>query len=169
MNHHRLRSLRMSALVARASRVCLLCSITWGAFTSIGLATPAFQSENDLAGEVSTDFLADPVARTYWYALYLVTLGALVAFRLLAPAARAVYHDLRVDGVEAEGPGVVSLRLRGRRLDRLFLIDDRGVIARQVGEVARDHLLGVELRLAARVHLMQDLQRDLARSAAGTY
>ena len=66
-----------------------------------------------------TDFLADPVARGYWYALYLVTLGALVVFRVLAPAARAVYHDLRVDDVEAEGPGVVSLRLRGRRLHRL--------------------------------------------------
>src|SRR5436305_11995970 len=52
MNHHRLRSLRMSALAARASRVCLLCSITLGAFTSLGLAKPAFQS--DLAGEVTS-------------------------------------------------------------------------------------------------------------------
>jgi ferredoxin-NADP reductase len=40
-------------------------------------------------------------------------------FRLLVPAARAVAHDLRVADVAAEGPGVVSLRLTGRRLDRL--------------------------------------------------
>src|SRR5881398_1120342 len=58
MNHHRLRSLRMSALVARASRVCLLCSIMWVAFTSLGLAKPAFQSDNDLAGEVTSEVAA---------------------------------------------------------------------------------------------------------------
>lgn len=66
-----------------------------------------------------TEFLDDPVARGYWYALYLVTLGTLVAFRLLAPALRALVHDLRVEDVSVEGPGVVSLRLTGRRLDRL--------------------------------------------------
>jgi predicted ferric reductase len=66
-----------------------------------------------------TDFLDDHVARDYWYVLYLGTLGALVAFRLLAPTLRAVFFDMHVQQVAPEGPGVVSLRLGGRRLERL--------------------------------------------------
>jgi predicted ferric reductase len=66
-----------------------------------------------------TEFIGDPVARSYWYALYLGTLGTLVAYRLAAPALRALFHDLRVEDVSVEGPGVVSLRLTGRHLDRL--------------------------------------------------
>lgn len=66
-----------------------------------------------------TEFVGNPVARAYWYALYLVTLGALVSYRLALPAFRAVFHALRVQSVTPEGPGVVSLRLSGRRLDRL--------------------------------------------------
>ncbi len=52
MIHHRLRSLRMSALAARASRVCLSCSLTWGAFTAAGLAQPLLTSDDHVAGEV---------------------------------------------------------------------------------------------------------------------
>jgi predicted ferric reductase len=66
-----------------------------------------------------TDFLDDQVARDYWYVLYIGTLAALVAFRIVVPAVRAVLFDLRVEEVAAEGPGVVSLRLGGRRLERL--------------------------------------------------
>ena len=51
----------MSALAARASRVCLLCSITLGAFTSPGLATPAFLSDDDFADKVISQ---DPAAQS---------------------------------------------------------------------------------------------------------
>src|SRR5436190_558175 len=46
-------------------------------------------------------------------------LAVVVVFRVLVPAAAAARHRLRVAGVVDEGPGVVSLRIEGRRLDRL--------------------------------------------------
>jgi predicted ferric reductase len=65
------------------------------------------------------DFVGDPAARAYWTALYLVTLGALVLFRIGVPLVRAARHRLRVSRVVAEAPGVVSIEITGVRLDRL--------------------------------------------------
>ena len=66
-----------------------------------------------------SSFVGRPAAQAYWYALYAVTLGALVVFRLLLPVARSRWHRLRVTQVVEEGPGVVSLEIGGRRLERL--------------------------------------------------
>ena len=66
-----------------------------------------------------TDFVGEPMSRAYWYALYLVTLGAIVAFRLGVPLARSARHRLRVTRVVEEAPGVVSVEIGGVRLDRL--------------------------------------------------
>jgi predicted ferric reductase len=67
-----------------------------------------------------TDFLGRPAARSYWTALYVVTLAALVIFRILQPLARSLLvHRLRVERVIEEAPGVVSLEIGGRRLHRL--------------------------------------------------
>jgi predicted ferric reductase len=66
-----------------------------------------------------TDFVGRPAARAYWYALYLVTLGALAAFRLGAPLAGLARHRLRVVRVIEEAPGVVSVEIAGRRLEAL--------------------------------------------------
>jgi predicted ferric reductase len=65
------------------------------------------------------DFTANPVAQVYWKALYIATLAALIGFRLALPAARALYHRLRVVDVVQEAPGVVTLTIGGHRLDRL--------------------------------------------------
>ena len=65
------------------------------------------------------ELVLDRVAADYWRALYLVTLALLLVFRVLAPLARALRHRLRVAEVVDEGAGVVSLRITGRRLDRL--------------------------------------------------
>jgi predicted ferric reductase len=65
------------------------------------------------------ELVLDRVAADYWRALYLATLALLVAFRVLTPAVFAVRHRLRVAEVSEEGPGVVSLRIEGRRLHRL--------------------------------------------------
>ncbi|WP_028059392.1 ferredoxin reductase family protein [Candidatus Solirubrobacter pratensis] len=54
-----------------------------------------------------TEFVGDSVARTYWYALYGVTLAAIV-WRY----ARA--RPLRVERVVDAGPGVVNIELAGR-------------------------------------------------------
>ena len=65
------------------------------------------------------ELVLDRVAADYWRALYVVTLGLLVIFRVFVPLAKAFRHRLRVEEVVAEGPGVVSLRITGRKLDRL--------------------------------------------------
>ena len=66
-----------------------------------------------------SDFVGDPLARGYWYALYAVTVGSLVVFRVGLPLVRSTWHRLRVVRVIDEGPGVVSLEIGGVRLDRL--------------------------------------------------
>jgi predicted ferric reductase len=65
------------------------------------------------------ELVLDRVAADYWRGLYLGTLGLLVVFRILGPALNALRYRLRVAEVVAEGPGIVSLRITGRRLDRL--------------------------------------------------
>ena len=65
------------------------------------------------------DFIGDPLARSYWYALYFATLGALVVWRIVMPIARGLRHRLRIERVVEEAPGVVSLYVAGRDLDRL--------------------------------------------------
>ena len=59
------------------------------------------------------------VAADYWTSLYLVTLTVLLLFRVVAPIRNAFRFGLRVAEVIEEGPGVVSLRISGRGLDRL--------------------------------------------------
>ena len=58
-------------------------------------------------------------ASAYWTSLYIATLAVIVVFRVLQPAVRTVAHRLRVAEIHEEGPGVVSLVITGRRLDRL--------------------------------------------------
>ena len=65
------------------------------------------------------ELVLDRVAADYWRALYLATLGLLVAFRVAVPVARALRYRLRVADVVSEGGGVVSLHITGRRLERL--------------------------------------------------
>ena len=60
-----------------------------------------------------------PIAADYWRSLFAATLALLVLFRVLQPLARSLAHGLRVEEVVVEGPDVVSLRIAGRRLDRL--------------------------------------------------
>ena len=59
-----------------------------------------------------SSFVGRPGARAYWYALYAVTLGCLVVFRLALPLWRS--RGLRVLRVVDEAPGVVSLEIGGR-------------------------------------------------------
>jgi len=54
----------------------------------------------------------------FWRSLFIVTLATL-AWRVLAPLAFALRYRLRVMSVVEEAPGVTSLRIGGRRLERL--------------------------------------------------
>ena len=58
-------------------------------------------------------------ARWYWIALYVGTLAAITIFRILVPVAKSLRHKLRVVDVVVEAPGVLSVVMSGRHLDRL--------------------------------------------------
>jgi predicted ferric reductase len=64
-------------------------------------------------------FLSHPLARAYWISLWLLTAGVVLSYRVALPVLRSLGHKLRVARVEEEAPGVVSVVVRGRRLDRL--------------------------------------------------
>ena len=65
------------------------------------------------------ELVVDKIAADYWRSLYIATIVLLVAFRILAPVVAAFRYRLRVAAVIDEGPGIVSLWITGRRLDRL--------------------------------------------------
>jgi predicted ferric reductase len=67
---------------------------------------------------VGTDFVDDALARAYWIGLYVATIGTLLAFRFVAPITVNIRHRFRVANVIDEAPGVVSVYLTGRDLDR---------------------------------------------------
>jgi predicted ferric reductase len=68
---------------------------------------------------VGTDFSNDRAARVWWVGLYVVTIGAILWWRVLEPVRLNRRHQLRVHSVKPEGPGVVSIQIRGRDLDRI--------------------------------------------------
>ena len=68
---------------------------------------------------VGSDFVDDRAARVWWVALYVVVVGAIVGARVLTPVAVNLRSRFRVERVVREAPGVVSLWVRGRHLDRL--------------------------------------------------
>ncbi|MCX6363511.1 MAG: ferric reductase-like transmembrane domain-containing protein, partial [Actinobacteria bacterium] len=64
-------------------------------------------------------FLGHPAARAWWIGVWALTAGTVVAYRWLVPLEVSLRHRLRVHAIEEEAPGVVSVVMRGRRLDRL--------------------------------------------------
>jgi predicted ferric reductase len=65
------------------------------------------------------ELVLDNVAADYWRALYVATLALIIGFRVVVPLANAFRYRLRVAEVIEEGPGVVSVRIAGRGLERL--------------------------------------------------
>ena len=100
----------------RAARVRLSYETWYGIHLYVYLAV-ALAFLHQLA--VGADFINDPVARLYWIGLYVVTFGALLAFRVGMPVLRSWRHRFRVANVVEEGPGVVSVYVTGRDLDQL--------------------------------------------------
>ena len=65
------------------------------------------------------ELVLDRVAADYWRAIYLVTLGLVVAFRVVLPLVNGWRYGLRVSEVVTEAPGVISLRMTGRGVRHL--------------------------------------------------
>jgi predicted ferric reductase len=68
---------------------------------------------------VGADFMHDQLAAMYWIALYALTATLVLVFRVGQPVLASLRHRLRVSAVVPEAPGVVSVYLTGRALDRL--------------------------------------------------
>ncbi len=83
------------------------------AYAAIALA---WFHEIPVGGDITPVF--HPVVTDYWRALFFGAV-ALLAFRVLSPVYRTFRYRLRVVEVIAETPGVTSIRIGGRGLDRL--------------------------------------------------
>ncbi|WP_330281964.1 ferredoxin reductase family protein [Streptomyces sp. NBC_00588] len=66
-----------------------------------------------------TTFTASSAARTYWYGVWAVALGAVVLGRVVLPLWRNARHRFRVAAVVPESDDVVSIHITGRDLDKL--------------------------------------------------
>jgi len=64
-------------------------------------------------------FIGHPLTRAFWIALWALTAGLVIVFRVAQPIGRSFRHQLRIAGVREEAPGVFSVVCSGRRLDRL--------------------------------------------------
>ena len=82
------------------------------AYLGVGLALP-----HQLW--TGADFIASPLSRAYWWTLYGAAAGAVLIYRIGLPLWRSWRYGLTVSHVVPEGPGLTSVYLRGRRLDRL--------------------------------------------------
>ena len=65
------------------------------------------------------EFLARPRATYLWWTVWALVAATVLVYRVVVPLVRNVRHGLRVAALFPEGPGVVSVHLVGRRLDRL--------------------------------------------------
>lgn len=82
------------------------------AYLGVGLAIPH---------EVwtGTEFTSSRIATIYWWTLYAAAAGAMLIWRVGVPLLRSWRHRLVVEGIAHEAPGVVSVYLTGRNLERL--------------------------------------------------
>ena len=64
-------------------------------------------------------FVRHPLTRLVWGLFWLATAGLVIAYRFGLPVIRSLRHRLVVVEVRPEGPGVVSVICKGRKLDRL--------------------------------------------------
>jgi predicted ferric reductase len=68
---------------------------------------------------VGSDFSSHPLSRVYWFGLYGAVFGIIARYRFAAPLVLLLRHRFRVSRVVVEAPGVVSIYVGGRNLDRL--------------------------------------------------
>ncbi|MFZ7087963.1 ferredoxin reductase family protein [Curtobacterium sp. RRHDQ10] len=81
-------------------------------YVAVGVALPHMLSTGSVLGSGTWQ-------RAYWIGLYSVSLGLIALFRFVMPVVVTLRHRIRVVGVEPIAPGVVSIHLAGRDLDRL--------------------------------------------------
>jgi ferredoxin-NADP reductase len=64
-------------------------------------------------------FIGHPLNKAFWIILYSVMVFSIVYWRFVIPIYRSLHHGLRVDRIIVEAPGIISVIMRGRNLQRL--------------------------------------------------
>ena len=64
-------------------------------------------------------FINHPLNRLYWTLLYVLMALAIVVYRFGIPLVRSLRHNLVVEKVVVEGPGIISVIMKGRKLHLL--------------------------------------------------
>jgi ferredoxin-NADP reductase len=64
-------------------------------------------------------FIGHPLTKAVWIAIWVLTAGVVILFRVVQPIVRSLRHQLRIAAVSEEAPGVYSVICSGRRLERL--------------------------------------------------
>jgi predicted ferric reductase len=64
-------------------------------------------------------FIGHPLNRAYWTFLYVAMAFSIIWWRIGIPLVRSMRHNLRVEKVVVEGPGVISVVMNGRKLTDL--------------------------------------------------
>jgi predicted ferric reductase len=64
-------------------------------------------------------FINHPLNKMFWELLYIYTAVLLLTWRFIIPTVKSLRHQLRVDQIVHEGPGIYSVIMRGRALNKL--------------------------------------------------
>ena len=64
-------------------------------------------------------FIGHPLNKLYWELLYIYSALVLVMYRFVIPNVRSLRHGVKVEQIVHEGPGVYSIIMKGRSLDKL--------------------------------------------------
>jgi predicted ferric reductase len=64
-------------------------------------------------------FINHPLNRLYWTMLYILMAAAVIIYRFGIPLVRSLRHNLVVEKVVVEAPGLISVIMRGRNLKKL--------------------------------------------------
>jgi predicted ferric reductase len=64
-------------------------------------------------------FVSHPLNRFYWTTLYVLMAASIIVYRFGIPIVRSLRHNLVVEKVVVEGPGIISIIMKGRKLHKL--------------------------------------------------
>ncbi|RFA06504.1 oxidoreductase [Subtercola boreus] len=104
--------------------------------------------------------------RVYWIGLYVLAFGSVAAFRFAVPLVRSARHGITVAGVEALAPGVVSIHLRGRDLERLQTEGGQYAIWRFWSAKTWWHAHPISFSAVPSAHSARITVRDLGRGSS---
>jgi hypothetical protein len=64
-------------------------------------------------------FVNHPLNRFYWTTLYVLMAASIITYRFGIPIFKSLRHNLVVEKVVVEGPGIISVIMKGRKLHKL--------------------------------------------------